>query len=128
MGRGSYLGGSTIIGPRTNWSDDDTIWPNDKIISKKKTKRSLKQIKLDFLNLVISSELDGTIITKIPKKSKAALSKLVHDKGGVQNWAESQPQYEKLKAKKLKKKKLKEERVKSRKRKKMKEKGMLLIY
>ena len=98
MGRGSYYGGSTIIGPGTNWSDDQLTPPK----SKKKTKRSFKKIKIDFLNLVVDSEINGNILTSIPKKSKEALSKLVRDKGGIKKWAESQPQYKEVKTKKLK--------------------------
>lgn len=104
MGRGSYLGGSTIIGPRTNWSDDG-FTPVKK--SKKKQQqqiRTLTQIKLDFLNLVIDSELNGALISSIPKKSRKFLEKKVSEKGGIERWAKSQPQYNELKDKKVKRK------------------------
>lgn len=111
MGRGSYLGGSTIIGPHTNWSDRDGIPVKTK--TKKKPQRTLKQTKLDFLNLVIDSELNGERITSIPSKSKATLTKLVNEKGGIEKWAKAQPQHKELKAEKLKKRKKKESKSQS---------------
>lgn len=111
MDRGSYLGGSTIIGPGTNWSDNELTPIKTK--KNKKTSRTSKDLKLAFLNLVIDSELNGSAITSIPNKSKAALTKLVNEKGGIQKWAVSQSQYEELKIKKLKNKKSKEKKLKS---------------
>jgi hypothetical protein len=106
MGRGSYLGGSTIIGPYTRWSDADSVPIKTK--PKKEPQSPLNEIRLNFLHLVIDSELNGSILTSIPAKSRASLSKEVDNKGGIEKWARAQPLYQELKATKLKKRKRRE--------------------
>lgn len=105
MGRGSYYGGSTIIGQYTDWSDNGS--KKRPVKKNKKSQPSLKESKINFLSLVIEAELNGLTLPPIPKKSDKILRQLIDEKGGVEKWAKSQPNYEKLKDKKIKRKRLK---------------------
>ena len=87
MGKGNYLGGSTIVGPYTKWSDG-TPPP--------KKKRS-KEVRNQFLVFIIESELKGYTVTSIPD-AFSRFSTSVRESGGVHKWAKSQPKYDEIKS------------------------------
>jgi hypothetical protein len=124
MGRGSYLGGGTLVGPRS-WSSFDPAQDNatylttrgkkkqrSKAFIKQKPKGlvkqqsivSLKEIRLSLLHNVILSEIRKLPLPKkMPRPYRTELTKEVTDSGGLLAWAIKQPEYEPLREKKLNK-------------------------
>ena len=101
MGRGSYLGGCTIIGPGSSWFSNSK--GKVKKSSKLKKPQPLPQVKLNYLHLVIDAEIRGYTPPRVPKNSKAMLESAVVSAGGALDWARKQSQYEALKERKKKK-------------------------
>ena len=81
MSRGGYIGGHTIINTK----------------SKKSRKRTQKHIQHDLLYSVITSELNGIPVKRLPKDSGKSLSVIIEKSGGILNWARSHPDYQKIK-------------------------------
>ena len=105
MGRGSYIGGSTIIRPGSDWfgGHDDKVTKPKKSSKRNKRVPTLAEMKLNYLHDVITAELKEKPIPSISKKSQKSLKPLVDSAGGAKKWAESQPQYKALKDSKRKK-------------------------
>ena len=105
MSRGSYIGGSTIIRPGSDWfgGNDDRVIKPKKSSKRKKRALTLAELKLNYLNNVLTAELKKKPLPPIPKKSQKVLKPLVDAAGGAKKWAESQPQYKVLKDTKRKK-------------------------
>jgi hypothetical protein len=103
MGSSTYLGGSTVVNGGWVWSPGSGLSR-----PKKKTPMQIEEldrIKRDFLNNAIDSEINNIVIKKIKnKKTKRALSAEIEKKGGIEKWAQSQPQYYELKIIKIKRK------------------------
>lgn len=104
MGRGSYLGGHTVVGPRSGWftgvGKRDAPTPGN---NRKGAKPSLTVMKVNYLHQVIAAELRGQPVPPIPKRHQSKLEPLISAAGGPLLWARSMPEYESFKAKKQKK-------------------------
>jgi hypothetical protein len=111
MGSRSYLGGSTVVNGGWVWSPGSGLSR-----PKKKTPKQierLNRIRFDFLRNVIEAEINGIVIKKIKNiNQRAALVEEVEKKGGIEKWAQSQPQYYELKIRKIKRKAKKTPNVK----------------
>ena len=114
MGSGTYLGGSTVVSNGWTWSGKSGLARPKKKKQTTKHRDSIKisfrklsklsDIELNFLHLVIDSELNNSVITKINKKTLHELGGKIEKKGGIEQWAQSQPQYNELKNIKIKRK------------------------
>jgi len=101
MGRGSYLGGCTIIGPGSSWFSNSKR--KSQKPSKSKKQQTPAQAKLNYLHLVVDAEIRGRTLPKVPKKTKGMLESAVARAGGALDWARKQTQYEDVREKKEKK-------------------------
>ncbi|MBX5131260.1 hypothetical protein HJB80_00930 [Rhizobium lentis] len=108
MGRGDYLGGSTVIGPRSGWFSG-VGRPSSKAVPSKSgsTSHLRAEHRLHYLHAVIQAEITGKTPPAVPKKAKASLQALVDAKGGPLAWARSQAEYPQFHDKKLRKQKKK---------------------
>lgn len=108
MGRGDYLGGSTVIGPRSGWFSGVGRGSAKTVPSKSGTTGHLRaEHSLHYLHAVIQAEITGKSPPAVPKKAKANLQALVDAKGGPLAWARSQAEYHQFRDKKLRKQKKK---------------------
>lgn len=108
MGRGDYLGGSTVIGPRSGWFSGVGRASSKTVPSKSGTISHLRaEHRLHYLHAVIQAEITGKTPPAIPKKAKANLQALVDAKGGPLAWARSQAEYLQFRDKKMRKQKIK---------------------
>jgi len=112
MGRGSYLGGSTVIRPGMGWFSGETsqtratsVRPKKKARQKSKPAATAPQLKnrpakkYDFsgyLMSVVSAELRAQVIP-LPKKPEPRATVLAY--GDALTWARLMPEYEALKQK-----------------------------
>ncbi|WP_257098577.1 hypothetical protein, partial [Pseudovibrio flavus] len=117
MGRGSYIGGSTIIYPGSDWFSypgrSTTIKPSKPRKGQKSAPSGTnishnKTLEIDvernrYLHTVIDSELRGEKTPNISKRSSLAFTKQVSRYADGLQWARSQPEYIDLKTKKEKK-------------------------
>jgi hypothetical protein len=95
LSKGSYLGGHTII----------TVPYTGKFKKNKETKSQiLKRVQKQTVNTVIDVELNGLVMTKIPRSVVKHLGKSIETKGGIHEWAHAQESYTSMKARKLRKK------------------------
>lgn len=92
MGRGSYLGGHSII--NTNRKSPEQV-------KKEKVKR--EKAKRNLLNVIIDAELDGRNLSKVSRTYKS-FYKTISSRGGPHEWAKAQADYQKIKARKIRKK------------------------
>ena len=90
MGKGSYLGGHSII--NTNRKSPEQL-------KKEKVKR--EKAKRNLLNVIIDAELDGRNLSKVSRTYKS-FYKTISSRGGPHEWAKAQVDYQKLKARKIK--------------------------
>lgn len=108
MGRGDYLGGSTVIGPRSGWFSGVGRASSKTVPSKSGSTSHLRaEHGLHYLHAVIQAEITGKTPPAVPKKAKANLQALVDAKGGPLAWARSQAEYHQFRDKKLRKQKKK---------------------
>lgn len=121
VGRGGYLGGSTVIGPRSGWFSGVDSWrgdrkavkkggsrPNRKTVTKEPPAEpktlNFDSLRKAFLHGVLDATLRGQALPNIPKKARPRLEVEVAHAGGAAAWARRQPDFEvylKRKRKKL---------------------------
>ena len=101
MGRGSYIGGHTVIGPGSDW------FARDGGKSKKRTRSPTpKQLILEYLRGVIRCELEGKDIPSPYKQVAPLIESQVVEKGGALAWAQAHSDYERLRTKEEKRQRL----------------------
>lgn len=97
MGRGTYLGGSTIIGPRSGWFTGVGQPPATMRSAKTSSPISKKEAhRIHYLHAVARAEVAEKTPPPLSKKAKATLQTLVTAAGGPSAWAKAQPEYTKF--------------------------------
>ena len=97
MGRGTYLGGSTIIGPRSGWFSGIGQTSAVKLTTKTSSPNNkINAHRIHYLHAVARAEVAGETPPHLSKKAKNALQTIVTAAGGPAAWARAQPEYTKF--------------------------------
>ncbi|EGN75893.1 hypothetical protein A28LD_0381 [Idiomarina sp. A28L] len=105
MGKGSYLGGSTIVS-RSDRDKEEKIEERDRAFldprwrAKKKNRLNDTQSPAEqFLQIVLDNERRGTPLAPVPKNLRRYLPNVEDNEESIKKWAVSHPRYRLLKNK-----------------------------
>lgn len=121
MGKGGYLGGSTVVGPLSGWftgvgvprsgakpsvtksSPTKPPVPKPKKAAKGPKPADLDALRVAYLHTILDAQFRQQPLPNAPRKARAYLESQVQKAGGALKWARSQPEFEKFVEKKRKK-------------------------